>query len=48
MMVNPDPAIDFARLIKAETLEVNSNCGHVFAGCDGNVVNAAVARFLGQ
>lgn len=48
MMVNPDPAIDFARLLKAEILEVNNTCGHVFAVCDGAVVNAAVARFLSQ
>lgn len=48
MMVNPDPAIEFARLIKAEILEVNNACGHAFASCEGSTVNAAVARFLGQ
>ncbi len=48
MMVNPDPAIDFARLIKAEILEVNNACGHVYASCEGATVNAAVARFLSQ
>jgi homoserine O-acetyltransferase len=48
MMVNPDPALEFARLIKAEILEVNNACGHVFASCEGRKVNAAVTRFLGQ
>jgi homoserine O-acetyltransferase len=48
MMVNPDPAIEFGRLIKAEILEVNNACGHVFANCEGGKVNAAVTRFLGQ
>ncbi len=48
MMVNPDPAIDFARLIKAETLEVNNYCGHVYAMCSAAEVNGAVTRFLGQ
>lgn len=48
MMVNPDPALEFARLIKAEILEVNNACGHAFASCEGSKVNAAVARFLGQ
>lgn len=48
MMVNPDPALEFARLIKAEILEVNNACGHVFASCEGSKVNAAVTRFLGQ
>ncbi|MEP7336945.1 MAG: alpha/beta fold hydrolase [Acidobacteriota bacterium] len=48
MMVNPDPALEFARLIKAEILEVNNACGHVFASCEASKVNAAVTRFLGQ
>ncbi|MGE0883162.1 MAG: alpha/beta fold hydrolase [Blastocatellales bacterium] len=46
MMVNPDPAIDFARLIKAQIFEVNNICGHVYAACEGNLVNAVVAEFL--
>jgi len=48
MMVNPDPATEFARYLKAEILEVNNPCGHVFAACDGNTVNAVVTRFLSQ
>ena len=48
MMVNPDPAMEFARLLKAETVEINNPCGHVFAACDSNTVNTAVARFLGK
>lgn len=48
MMVNPDPAMEFARLLKAEIVEVNNPCGHVFATCDSNTVSTAVARFLGQ
>ncbi len=48
MMVNPDPAMEFARLLKAELVEVNNACGHVFAACDGATVNAAVGRFLSQ
>ena len=48
MMVNPEPAMEFGRLLKAEVLEVNNACGHVFAACDGAAVNAAVGRFLSQ
>lgn len=48
MMVNPDPAIEFARLLKANVLEVNNTCGHVYATCEGDKVNAAVAKFLTQ
>lgn len=48
MMVNPDPAVEFARLMKADVLEVNNACGHVYATCEGAKVNAAVAKFLNQ
>ncbi len=48
MMVNPNPAMDFSRLLKAELLEVNNPCGHVYAACEGSKVNAAVAKFLTQ
>lgn len=48
LMVNPDPAVAFARLIKAEVLEVNNACGHVYAACEGGKVNTAVAKFLNQ
>ncbi len=48
MMVNPDPAVEFARLLKAQMLEVNNACGHVYASCEGDKVNAAVAKFLTQ
>jgi homoserine O-acetyltransferase len=48
MMVNPNPAMDFARLLKAELLEVNNPCGHVYAACEGDKVNATVAKFLTQ
>ncbi|MBS1789406.1 MAG: alpha/beta fold hydrolase [Acidobacteria bacterium] len=48
MMVNPEPAIEFAKLLKAELLEVNNVCGHVYATCEGDKVSAAVAKFLTQ
>ena len=48
MMVNPDPAVKFARLIKSKLLEVNNPCGHVYDACKGNPVNATVAKFLTQ
>jgi len=48
MMVNPDPAMEFARLLKAEIVEINNPCGHVFAACDSNTVSTAATRFLGQ
>jgi homoserine acetyltransferase len=45
-MVNPRPALDFARLIQAHTLELDSDCGHLAPGCESAKVNPAVGRFL--
>lgn len=45
-MVTPGPALDFARLVHAQVLELNSDCGHLLLQCDGGKVNAAVAEFL--
>ncbi len=45
-MVNPKPALDFAPLIGAETLVLESDCGHLAPGCESGRVNAAVRDFL--
>ena len=45
-MVNPQPALDLARLIKAKTLEVDTNCGHLLFDCEGPKVKSAVSAFL--
>jgi len=45
-MVNPGPALAFARLLKAPVLEVAGDCGHIFTACENNGVNAAVASSL--
>jgi hypothetical protein len=45
--VNPGPALEFARLIHARTLEADTECGHLIFDCDGPKVTAAVAEFLG-
>ena len=47
-MVNPQPALAFARLLQAHTVEVDSDCGHLISDCESNRVNAAVARFLAE
>jgi homoserine O-acetyltransferase len=46
--VTPGPALDFAKLIHAQVLELANNCGHHAAECDGAKVNATVAAFLDQ
>jgi homoserine O-acetyltransferase len=45
-MVNPTPALAFARLMNARTLELDSDCGHVAPDCESAKVAAAVAKFL--
>ena len=45
-MVNPEPAIDFAKLIGAKTLELNNDCGHLGPGCEIEKVEKAVNDFL--
>jgi homoserine O-acetyltransferase len=47
-MVNPLPALGFAKLIHAQTLLLESDCGHMAPGCEINSVTTAIARFLDQ
>jgi len=45
-IVNPEPAIKFARLIKAEIFKLNSDCGHLAVSCEMDSVIKAVADFF--
>jgi len=45
-MVNPGPALEFAKLLGAQTLLLTSDCGHRAPGCEGAKMNPAVAAFL--
>ena len=45
-VVTPGPALEFARLLPAKTLELDSDCGHLAPSCEYEKVNAAVAQFL--
>jgi homoserine O-acetyltransferase len=47
-MVNPTPALAFAPLLKARTLELDSDCGHVAPDCESAKVGTAVAKFLAE
>src|ERR1017187_3259008 len=46
--VNPAPALDFAHLLRAQTLVLEGDCGHLSPGCEAQEVNQLVAVFLGQ
>jgi homoserine O-acetyltransferase/O-succinyltransferase len=45
-VVTPQPAIDFAGLLHAPVLELESDCGHLAPSCEQSKVAAAVADFL--
>ncbi len=45
-VVTPQPARDFAVLLHAPILELDSDCGHLAPSCEGEKVAAAVAEFL--
>lgn len=47
MMVNSDPAKEFAKMINAEVVEWTSDCGHIsFVVCDFDSWKQAVRKFL--
>ena len=45
-VVTPEPAREFARLLHAASLELDSDCGHLAPSCEARRTNEAVARFL--
>ncbi len=45
-VVTPLPALDFAQLLHAPTLILESDCGHLAPSCESQKVNQAVADFL--
>ena len=45
-VVTPGPAVEFARLLKAQLFTLESDCGHLAPGCESQKVNPAVAEFL--
>lgn len=47
-MVNPAPALAFARSLRARTLELDSACGHLVTSCESAKVGAAITEFLSK
>jgi homoserine O-acetyltransferase len=45
-MVNPNPAIEFARATKSELITLTSDCGHLATACESERLTHEVARFL--
>jgi homoserine O-acetyltransferase/O-succinyltransferase len=44
--VTPQPARDFAKLLHAPLMELESDCGHLATGCEGAKLATAVGDFL--
>jgi homoserine O-acetyltransferase len=47
-VVTPGPALEFARLIHAQVLTLEGDCGHLAPGCEAQKLNPAVADFLAR
>ncbi len=47
-MVNPTPALAFAHLLLAPTLELDSDCGHLVTSCEEAKIGAAIEKFLAK
>ena len=47
-MVTPGPALDFAKMLHAEVLELRDNCGHLAPGCEVAKIGSAIADFLAK
>jgi homoserine O-acetyltransferase len=45
-MVHPGPALDFARLIKARTIVLDGDCGHLAPDCEAERMTPEVKAFL--
>jgi homoserine O-acetyltransferase len=45
-VVTPGPATEFASLLGAKLLELESDCGHLATSCESDRLNQAVAQFL--
>jgi homoserine O-acetyltransferase len=48
MVVDPGPPAAFARLVRADTLAVRSECGHSTFWCDADRIGRTVRQFIDQ
>jgi homoserine O-acetyltransferase len=47
-MVNPGPALRFAKMIGAKTFLLTDDCGHLAVGCEAGTLEPVVRAFLAQ
>ena len=46
LMVNPEPAQRYAKLLQTDTFVLTGDCGHLAFLCEGEILREAVQRFL--
>jgi homoserine O-acetyltransferase len=47
-VVTPGPSLEFARLVGAQVVTLEGDCGHLAPGCESQKLNPAVADFLAR
>jgi homoserine O-acetyltransferase len=45
-MVNPHSAMEFAKVLNTNYVELTGDCGHLAPGCEGDKVRKAIIEFL--
>jgi homoserine O-acetyltransferase len=45
-VVTPGPALEFAKLLRAQVLELEGDCGHLAPGCEQQKMGPVIASFL--
>jgi len=45
-MVNPQSAMDFAKVVNTKYVELTGDCGHLATGCESDKVKKAISAFL--
>ncbi|MCK9408772.1 MAG: alpha/beta fold hydrolase [Bacteroidetes bacterium] len=46
LTVNPQPAIEFAKMTNAQLLQLQNDCGHLAPGCESEKCNAMIREFF--
>jgi len=48
LLLNPKPALEFAAAIKAKTLLLKNDCGHLAVGCEMDLCRNEIQKFLDE
>lgn len=48
LLLNPQPALDFAAVTNAKTLLLKNDCGHLAVGCEMDLCRTEIQKFLNE